>query len=135
MMKPYPGILLLFLLGTPVLAASDEDLSRKKAALNAALTQAEMNLRAGDIAEYLDRKLVRLEERIKNDLDKEALALFVEASLKWRGYRDAEINSEGDVYRGGSMLPLIRSQAFIRLTEERLAALQKLNPEGKHKAD
>jgi uncharacterized protein YecT (DUF1311 family) len=61
--------------------------------------------------------------------------LFVEASLKWRAYRDAQINSEGDVYRGGSMLSLIRSQAFIRLTNERLAALQKLNPEGKYKAD
>jgi hypothetical protein len=33
------------------------------------------------------------------------------------------------------MLPLIQSQAFIRLTNERLAALQKLNPEGKYKAD
>jgi uncharacterized protein YecT (DUF1311 family) len=134
-MKPYPSMLFLLLLGTPVLASSDKELLRKEAALNAAFTHTDMNLKSGEIAEYLDRKLIRLEERIKKDLDKEALTLFVEASLKWRTYRDAQINSEGDVYRGGSMLPLIRSQAFIRLTNERLAALQKLNPEGKYKAD
>ena len=134
-MKLYPSMLFLLLLGTPALASSDKELLRKEAALNAAFTQADMNLKSGEIAKYLDRKLIRLEERIKKDLDKEALALFVEASLKWRAYRDAQINSEGDVYRGGSMLPLIQSQAFIRLTNERLAALQKLNPEGKYKAD
>ena len=47
----------------------------------------------------------------------------------------AQINSEGDVYRGGSMRPLIQSLAFIRLTNERLSTLQKMNPEGKYKAD
>lgn len=134
-MKPYPVFLLLLLLGTPILEASDQELSRKEAALNAALTQADINLRSGEIAEYLDRKLVRLEERIRKDLDKEALALFDQASLRWRAYRKVQIRSEGDVYRGGSMLPLIVSQAFIRLTNERLAALQNLNPEGKYKAD
>ena len=115
--------------------ASDKELSRRESALNAALAQADMNLRSGEIAEYLDRKLVRLEERIRKDLDKEALALFDQASLRWRAYREAQIRSEGDVHRGGSMLPLIVSQAFIRLTNERLAALQNLKPEGKYKAD
>ena len=61
--------------------------------------------------------------------------MFEEASLKWRAYRDAQINSEGDVYRGGSMRPLIQSLAFIRLTNDRLSTLQKMNPEGKYKAD
>jgi uncharacterized protein YecT (DUF1311 family) len=134
-MKPCPGILFLLLLVSPVLEASDKELLRKEASLNAALTQTDMNLRSGEIAECLDRKLVRLEERIKKDLDKDALALFEEASLKWRAYRDAQINSEGDVYRGGSMRPLIQSLAFIRLTNDRLSTLQKMNPEGKYKAD
>jgi uncharacterized protein YecT (DUF1311 family) len=134
-MKPCPGILLLLMLGSPLIEASDRELLRKEASLNAALTQTDLNQRAGEISEYLDRKLVRLEERIKKDLDKDALALFDEASLKWRAYRDAQINSEGDVYLGGSIRPLIQSQAFNRLTNERLAALQKFNPEGKFKAD
>lgn len=134
-MKPYPCILFLLLLGTPVLEASDKELSRKEVALKAALTQTDMNLRSGEIAEYLDRKLVRLEERIKKDLDNDALALFVEASLKWRAYRNAQIGSEGDVYRGGSMLRFIQSQAFIRLTNERLAALQNFCLQGKYNTD
>jgi len=74
-----------------------------------------------------------LEERIKKDLDGEALALFVTASEKWRNYRMAETKAERDIYRGGSIQPLIHNQVFSRITEERLGALQDWDPEGKYK--
>ena len=114
-------------------ASTDKELVRLRSALNEARSQTDMNLRSKELADYLDRKVTTLEERIKKDLDREALALFVTAAEKWRDYRMAQTKAEGDVYRGGSMQPLVHNLVFSRITEERLAALQDWDPEGSYK--
>jgi uncharacterized protein YecT (DUF1311 family) len=113
-------------------ASTDQELVRLRSALSTAQSQMEMNLRSGELAQYLDQKVTALEERIKKDLDREALASFTSAARKWRDYRTAQTKAEGDVYRGGSMQPLIHNQVFSRITEERLAALQNWGPEGSY---
>jgi uncharacterized protein YecT (DUF1311 family) len=126
-------LFLSLLLASHAYASTDKELAHLRAALMAAKSQTDMNLRSGELAQYLDRKVAGLEERIKKDLDREALALFVAASEKWRDYRLAQTKAEGDVYRGGSIQPLIHNQVFSRITEERLSALQEWDPEGRYK--
>jgi uncharacterized protein YecT (DUF1311 family) len=128
-------ILLSFVFAASVSAGADKELIRLEAALDAARSQTDMNLQSGDIAQYLDRKVTELENRIKKDLDSDALALFTAASDEWRKYRIAETRFEGDTYRGGSIQPLIHNQVFSRITQERLEALRNLNPEGRYKQE
>lgn len=121
------------LLAAPQVQAVDFQLAKLEAALDSARTQTDMNLKSRDLGLYLDAKLSVLEERIKKDLDSESLKLFVAASNIWKKYRDAQVLSEGDVFRDGSIQPLIHNSVYIRLTKERLAALYELNPEGKYR--
>lgn len=132
-MKSVSLLFLSLLLVSHGFGSTDKELARLRSALIAARSQTDMNLRSGEVAQYLDRKVTTLEERIKKDLDTEAMSLFVAASEKWRDYRMAQTKAEGDVYRGGSMQPLVHNQVFSRITEERLAALQDWDPEGKYK--
>jgi hypothetical protein len=130
-MKFASALFVLLLSALPV-CAGDQELVRLRSALDAARSQTEMNLRSEELGRYLDRKIASLEDRIRKDLDSEALVSFVTASKKWREYRMAEMKAEGDVYRGGSIQPLMHNQAFIRITEERLIVLQNWDPEGKY---
>ncbi len=131
-MKPVFGIFISLLFASHAEASPDQELARLRSALTAGQSQTDLNLRSGELAQYLDRKVTTLEERIKQDLDRETLALFVAAAGKWRDYRTAQTQAEGNVYRGGSIQPLVHNQVFSRITEERLAALQNWNPEGRY---
>ncbi|QDV29841.1 hypothetical protein Spb1_17590 [Planctopirus ephydatiae] len=109
---------------TSALRADDAKLRDLEAHLQSALTQIEMNIASGQIAEYLDKKLVEKERDVAKDLDPEALRLFSEASKLWRDYRSAQTTFEADLYRGGSIRPLVHNRTYSRLTQERLSALE-----------
>ena len=111
----------------------DFELAKLEAALQAANTQMDMNIRSGEIGVYLDRKLTRLEDRIRKDLDTEGLKLFEKAAAAWREYRQAQALFEGDTYRGGSMRPLVHNSVFARITQERISALESVDPEGRYR--
>lgn len=112
----------------------DYPLAKLRAALDSADTQTDMNLRSYDIGQHLDDKLTKLEERIRGDLVPDSLNLFNKAAATWREYRSAQVSFEGDMYKGGSIQPLIHNSVFSRITEERLDALSNLGQEEKYKA-
>jgi uncharacterized protein YecT (DUF1311 family) len=103
--------------------AEDATLKALEARLDAAESQTDLNIASKEVADYLDKQLIAREAEIAKDLDPEGLRLFSEASKLWRDYRLAQLSFEGDLYRGGSIQPLIHNRAFIRLTQERLSAL------------
>lgn len=105
------------------LRAEDAELQKLEARLAAAETQTDMNIASGEVAACLDRRLQEKETEVAKTLDSAGRKLFQTATLRWREYRRAEVDFEGDQYRGGSIQPLIHNQTFIRLTKERLAAL------------
>ena len=81
-------------------ASPDKELVRLRSALMHAQTQTDLNLRSGELAQYLDRMVTTLEERIKQDLDRDTLALFITAAERWRDYRTAQTKAEGNLYQG-----------------------------------
>jgi uncharacterized protein YecT (DUF1311 family) len=121
----HAAVVISVLLGN-VAQAEDTKLRDLEARLDSALTQADMNITSGDIAQYLDKKLIAKEHEIMKDLDEEGLRLFKEASKLWRDYRLSQVSFEGDLYRGGSIRPLIHNRVFARITRERYEALSKI---------
>ena len=121
----YAAIVISAMLGN-VAHAEDAKLRDLEARLDSALTQTDMNIAWGDIAQYLDKKLVAQEHEIMKDLDEEGLRLFKDASKLWRDYRLSQVSFEGDLYRGGSIQSLIHNRAFARITRERYEALSKI---------
>lgn len=118
-------VVLVALLLVSVSRAEDAKLRELEARLDSAQSQTDMNIASGKIAEYLDKKLIEKEAEIAKDLDPEGVRLFTEAAKLWRDYRLAQVLFEGDLYRGGTIRPLIHNQTFSRLTQERLSALFK----------
>lgn len=92
-----------------------------------AVSQSEMNRLSGEMADYIDRKLEKLEAGVLRDLDVRSAKLFRAASKVWREYRLAESQFEGDLFREGSVHPLIRNRAYIRITQQRISDLSNLN--------
>ena len=119
----FPHIIVITLLLAGVCRAEDATLKALEARLDAADSQTDLNIASKEVADYLDKQLIAKEAEIAKDLDPEGLRLFSEASKLWRDYRLAQLSFEGDLYRGGSIQPLIHNRAFIRLTRERLSAL------------
>lgn len=91
-----------------------------------AVSQREINRLSEEMTEYIDRKLEKVEDKILSDLDEQSTKLFRAASKAWREYRLAESGFEGDLFRDGSVHPLIRNRAYIRITQQRISDLSNL---------
>ena len=111
----------------------DRKLAALQAELDAAVTTFDMNCKALEMYEHLDNQITLLEDRIKNDMDSQFVALFEKASAHWREYRKAEADLAYDEYKQGTIRTLMRNGALIRLSKERLAYLQDSDPEGRYK--
>ena len=61
-----------------------------------------------------------------DDGSKGYLAILLDAQRAWLNYRDAHCTSEGYLFRGGTMEPLIHASCKARLTEERTKQLNDL---------
>jgi uncharacterized protein YecT (DUF1311 family) len=103
--------------------AGDEAWQRMEQQLLDTVSQAEMNQLSGEMADYIDRKLEKVEAMVLQDLDKKSAKLFRKAAEVWRQYREAQSSFEGDLFREGSVHPLIRNRAYIRITQQRIADL------------
>lgn len=113
----------------------DSKLVALQAEMNAAVTQSDMNSISFRISQHLDQKLAKLEDLVRKDLDPGQLALFNKAATQWREYRETQADFSGDIYRGGSILPLILNGALSALTEERIRGLLVLSPEMIYRED
>ncbi len=91
-----------------------------------AVSQREMNRLSEEMTEYIDRKLEKVEDKVLSDLDEQSTKHFRAASKAWREYRLAESSFEGDLFRDGSVHPLIRNRAYIRITQQRISDLSNL---------
>lgn len=102
----------------------DSKLAALQAELDAAQTQAGMNEKSLEISQHLDRKLAKLEDLVRSDLhDAELEGKFNNAAAVWREYRDAQSSIVGELYREGSVQPMICNETFTKLTEGRIAGL------------
>ena len=88
------------------------------------------------ICRHLDQKLAKLEELVKADLaDAESLDKFNKASVLWHKYREAEAEFCADLYRGGTMQPVVRNCAYSSLTQDRTDQLLELSSEMIYRED
>jgi len=86
--------------------------------------QQDINLAAADLANYLDEKLTKLEERFTIRMEGEALVKWKKAVEQWRAYREFQATYEGErIGAGGSMVPMIYHNARARITLERYNSL------------
>jgi uncharacterized protein YecT (DUF1311 family) len=121
--------LLFFTLSTIALHASTptlDELGRLQHALDSVKTQTDMNIASGELAKYWDHELEVEEERVLGACDSEHATLFRSAQKSWREFRSAEVKLLGDVYRGGSIQPLIHNRTYASLTEQRVKSLRAL---------
>jgi hypothetical protein len=76
------------------------------------------------LANYLDEKLTKLEERFTIRMEGEALVKWKKAVEQWRAYREFQATYEGErIGAGGSMVPMIYHNARARITLERYNSL------------
>lgn len=111
----YPGILLLLALSpnAPALAADCAN----------AMTQADMNICAGNAAKAADSELNRLyaqmQARLRNSPS--GKAALVSAQRSWIAFRDSECRFAASGVEGGSMMPMMASNCVEDLTRRRSA--------------
>lgn len=101
-------------------------------------TQVEMNWCAGQDFQEADlllnaqwaRTVEAMHRRDGEEADAPHFASLLAAQRAWIAFRDAHCASEGLLYRGGSIAPLVVSTCKTDLTRQRIMQLQRLeNPE------
>lgn len=119
----------LFLPAVALQAAEtpDPELVRLQKARASADTQLELNDASGNLANYWDRALEKEEAKILASCDAAQAKLFKDAQAAWRAYRLAETKLQGDLYRGGSIQPLICNSTFASLTALRVKDLRSMS--------
>ncbi|WP_417613972.1 lysozyme inhibitor LprI family protein [Oceanisphaera sp.] len=89
-------------------------------------TQAELNQSAHLRYQSADAALNTAYARLMSVLSPERQQQLKLAQRAWLKYRDADAEFKAGAYRGGSIQPLIYSQALIELTEYRTRQLSEL---------
>lgn len=117
-------LLILLLISTSIYSQEDIELKELKEKLSSSDTQTDMNINSYKMSQYLEKKLINLEKTIIKQLDDKAQKLFNQLSKDWGTYRDSQVKFKGDIYRGGSIQPLIHNSTFIELTEQRILELK-----------
>jgi uncharacterized protein YecT (DUF1311 family) len=122
---------LLLLAAVAVCAQSEvpNELKRLEAALAVAQSQMDLNQASDALARYWDRQLIKAEQKLRRELDAEAVELFQKTARAWREYRLTQVAFEADRYRGGSIRPLIRNTTFATITERRVKEIELLYEE------
>jgi len=90
---------------------------------NDPLTQADMNLKAYELAELWNAALNIVWEMLEDSLPEEELAALTEEQQDWLAERDRAVEEAGQEVQGGSIYPLIVNSEAARLTEERVCEL------------
>ena len=87
-------------------------------------TQLELNMQAQKEAEKSDAALNAAYKELLGLLDAEATEKLRVSQRAWVKFRDGECAFEADLYRGGSMAPMIYSSCFKSLTDARTLQLK-----------
>ena len=103
------------------------------------LNQGEMNFCAGKAYQAADAELNAVWKQVYPSLkrrdeetgfEEPTLAEAVlEAQRNWIAYRDSNCRSQGLIYRGGSIVPLIVSSCLESMTEQRIKELREFLPQ------
>lgn len=128
-MRPRVGLIpaaCLFAVISAASAGPDDELKRLTLNLQAAETQAEMNLASNKLAEFWDARLSAIEGTIEGRLDDRERKQFEESKTRWRSYRAGEVTFRASFFDTGTMQPLIANTAYSQLTEHRVSELESL---------
>lgn len=88
-------------------------------------TQSEMTAQAMREADEADKQLNAVYQKLMAlKPDAERREKILAAQRAWLKFRDAQVDLEGDIVRGGSMEPQLRAMCIKRMTDERTATLQ-----------
>lgn len=88
------------------------------------MTQIEMNQMASDSYNRSLSKMNEVYSQLMNMLDYDHAVAYGHAQLKWCEYIEAHAKSVADMYKGGSIYPLIYFSELETLAFERTARLQ-----------
>lgn len=92
--------------------------------MNAAMTQAEMNIVAAEAYRKAQRKLDKTIEEMKVYFSPEECARFEKANHAWRTYQQIHADFVASQYEGGSIQPLIHASALEAVTIARIVELE-----------
>ncbi len=95
-----------------------------KPCIDTAMTQYDMNICAGNLAETADKNLNDLYQKIKEQLDSKSLHQFIIAEQAWINYRDEDCKAQYMVYDGGSGGPSAEALCIEQLTNERIKEMK-----------
>jgi uncharacterized protein YecT (DUF1311 family) len=105
--------------------AADEIVSRTINP-NAPLTQMDMNIEAARSARLAEEELDGLLSQARRVIDANRIPLLDRSQDQWRQYRGTQIESEGMVFEGGSIRPMIEAGAREAVTRHRIADVRRL---------
>lgn len=90
------------------------------------LTQTDLNLAAKQHYEATDFMLNKAYQQLLSTLSTDRRKMLIKSQRAWLKYRDLNSDFISSVYEGGSMQPLIYTQALIEITNNRTAELTKM---------
>jgi uncharacterized protein YecT (DUF1311 family) len=93
------------------------------------LTQADLNQAASQHYSSSDFMLNKAYKQLMGVLEKDRKEELKKAQEAWLKFRDLNSNFISDGYKGGSIAPLIHSQALIEITQNRTAELTRMHLE------
>ena len=92
--------------------------------MNPAMTQAEMNVAAGEAYRSAERKLDAVIEQIKEFLSPEKCTRLENTNRDWRAYQKSHADFSASHYEGGSIQPLIYASTMGAVTIARIVELE-----------
>lgn len=92
--------------------------------MNSTMTQAEMNIAAGQVYQRAERKLESVIEQMKEFFSPEDCIRFERANDAWRTYQQNHAEFLSSRYEGGSIQPLIYASALEVATVARIVELE-----------
>jgi uncharacterized protein YecT (DUF1311 family) len=107
----------------------DQPIQQLEEVLAATEQQQPMNYTGANLAFVLDAKLYLVFERYLNSLPDEARRAVLDEQRRWLRQRKSATDEAYAEYEGGTLASFAGSQAFIKLTKQRITALeQQLGP-------
>lgn len=90
---------------------------------DAALSQAELNVKSGELFELWDSMLNHIWDNLKWVNDADTMRALTDEQLIWIAEKEAAIDAAGTEFEGSSLLPLARNMKAAELTKARVYEL------------
>ena len=91
------------------------------------LTQIDLNIAAKQHFDSVDFMLNKAYQQLLGSLEKDRQQQLVKTQRAWLKFRDLNAGLISSMYEGGSIRPLIHSQALIEITNQRISDLTKMH--------